>query len=563
MKLMEQIFNRPQWVGIFLITLLTACGGSGNDNTEDRSITLSGSVFASAVSSARCEVKNSNDDQITDPFTTSATGNYSISLPSDRSTEDLIVKCTGGTFTDEATGQTNSVAGTMAAYITGGTSSMGSSIHITPASTIIHDLITRHSKTVVEATTQFEAAFGFTPDLTVAPTDVTQPADGADNASLRAGLRAATFSQLASDLGLSSSEQFALFSALADDLSVGSLDGQAASGAITINGTSMILPADIQNRFGLALVRFRNGTHDASGLANNDIGLLPFAKIAMTDSYSIEYIPSMYGAINGKTEFTLKVSDPGGTLQTGLDVSIKPKMHMNNMVHSTPFEAACNESITNGEYGCTLYYLMPSIMMNGMSMGFWELKVMIGGQDGEQATFHPAVKMAMDDTAQVRLKGQNDKISSAMNSNNETENRTYFLFKSKLTGMTDNHHFELFIAAKENMMNFPAISTGSTLNSGDMNHELSIITMSVKVSTDASNWVDATEKEGHKGYWIASNISGLNDGEAGMIYVKLDIEGEQKTTDGNSPNAQPATDDTNNHYAKFSVTPDGRSAMSM
>ncbi len=588
-----------RWLGIPFITLLVACGSGSSDNNNPSANggtqnTLNGSVFASAIDGASCEVIDSIGNVVSGPFMTSVDGSYSVTLPSDRLAEDLIVECSGGTFTDEATGLTNRTAGFMAAHIAGGTANAGNTIHITPSSTIVHDLITQHGKTAMEATAAFTDAFGFTPDYTTAPTDASAPAQGAEQASLLSGLRAATFSQLANDLGLLSTDQFALFSALATDLSDGILDGHATSGVVTIEGTSTELPVDIQNRFVRALVNFRNG-RDASGLANSNIGILPFAKTAMTDNYKIDYLPGMHTAVNGETEFTLKISDHNDTAQTGMAVSIKPKMNMDGMVHGTAFEGTCSESATIGEYSCTVYYLMPSIMMNDRSMGFWELKVMVGGHDGEHAFFHPTVTMAMGDTAQVRLKGRNDKISSSINHDvgngtgndhsgdnmhaavrthpeddstnsmmNETEVRTYYLFKKSLTGMTGNHSFEFFVAAKENMMHYPAVSAGTTLNSGDLNHELSIVTMSVEVSTDAINWVTATDHDGHghSGQWVADNISGLTDGSEAVLYVRLIVEGEQKTTDGATPNALPATDDANNHYAKFIVTPGG-SGMSM
>ncbi len=565
-----------RWLGIPFITLLAACGGGSSDNNNPSTNggtqnTLNGSVFASAVDGASCEVIDSIGNVVSDPFTTSLDGSYSVILPNDRLEEDLIVECSGGTFTDEATGLTNRTAGFMAAHITGGTANAGNTVHITPSSTIIHDLITRHGKTAMEAAAAFADAFGFTPDYTTSPTDASAPTQGAEQASLLSGLRAATFSQLANDLGLLSTAQFALFSALATDLSDGMLDGHSASGVVTIEGTSTELPVDIQNRFVQALVNFRNG-RDASGLANSNIGILPFAKTAMTDNYKIDYLPGMQTAVNGKTEFTLKISDHNDTAQAGLAVTIKPKMNMDGMVHGTAFEGTCSEGTTTGEYVCTVYYLMPSIMMNDRSMGFWELKVMVGSLDGEHVFFYPTVTMAMGDTAQVRLKGRDDKISSSINHGagntngmtNEAEVRTYYLFKKSLTGMTGNHSFEFFIAAKENIMDYPAVSVGTTLNSGDLNYVLSIVTMSVEVSTDAINWVTATDHggHGHSGQWVADNISGLTDGSAAVLYVRLVVEGEQKTTDGATPNALPATDDANNHYAKFIVTPGG-SGMSM
>ena len=579
--------SHSKWLSVPLVSVLAACGGSGGGGSDSDSTTLSGSVFASAVEGASCLLTDSSGGQIGDAFTTTTGGGYSVEVPDVHLDEDLIVICSGGQFTDEATGLSDQAAGTLAAFIAGGTNTSGTSIHVTPSSTILHHLITEHGKTVERARELFEGAFGFELDQSVEPTDATDPEEGAGDDRLLGGLRAATFSQLAHDLELSATEQFALISALADDLADGELDGEDENGtAVVIEGTSTAMPTDIHNRFSQALVNFRNGGHDSSGLTNSELGVLPFAKETMTDSYYIEYVEGMHSAINGKTSFSLSIEDHSGQVQTGLNVMIKPTMNMAEMTHGTAFEQSCGESDTAGTYDCTVYYLMPSVM-HGTSMGFWELKIMIGGHDGEHAMFYPTVGMAMGDTAQVRLRGQDDKISAAMDHDSEdddghdhhhssapsltirgmedmseeTESRTYYLFKRALTGEDNDHTFELFLAAKEDADHYPPVYTGATLNADSMHYELAISTMSVEVSTDAENWIVAEEGH-HHGHWSASGITGLSEGVSGTLYVRLIVEGEQKTTDGLALNADAVTEDTNNHFARFTVTPGG-SMMSM
>ncbi|MFC1748379.1 hypothetical protein ACFL2V_06185 [Pseudomonadota bacterium] len=556
MKLSEPKGIKLRWLGLPLAGMLAACGGSSGGGTPqaDSDSTMSGSVFASSVDGASCEVKNLLGDIVAGPFATSADGGYSITIPSANASEDLVVTCSGGTFTDEATGASGQTAGAMSAYIKAGSAS---SVHVTPASTIIHNLITKHGKTAAEALAAFEAAFGFSPDLSVAPTDATNPAQDAGDASLLSGLRAAVFSQLAKDLELTSEQQFALFAALADDLADGVFDGAGNLGPIMIDGSSKSLPSDIHNGFGRSMANFRASGRDSSGLTNDKIGVLPFAKTALTENYKVEYVPGMHGAINGKTEFKLKISDSTATAVTGLSVGIMPKMNMSSMTHSTPYEGCSESESVNGEYNCTVYYLMPSVMMGGASMGYWELKVMMGGSEGEKAYFYPTVTMAMAmaDTAQVRLKGQNDLIMSmGMGESGNTEERTYYLFKRQLSGMDDMRSFEFYVAAKESMMSFPPVYSGGTL-SADTMYQLDLTNLSVDVSTDATNWVAATEVVGYNGRWSANNLAGLTDGQQGTIFVRLMIEGEQKTTDGEVVNGLEATDDANNNYARFSVTP--------
>ena len=181
--------------------------------------------------------------------------------------------------------------------------------------------------------------------------------------------------------------------------------------------------------------------------------------------------------------------------------------------------------------------------MGGMSMGYWQLTVMAGM--GESATFYPTVMMAMGDTTRAILKGQADDMIAGMLM---PEQRSYYVFRDSLGGTTDNHSFGLFIAAKESMMSFPAVSVGTVLNSGDPDYELTVNSMTVEVSSDGMTWVPATDNG--NGHWLANNITGLTDDVSGSLYVRVTINGEQKTTDGMA-----AAGDGTNDYAVFSVTP--------
>jgi len=538
-------------VSVVLLSLLglglSGCGSDSDTNSGSASTTVTGTVFAAAVDGASCVVNDANGDTIAGPVTSSADGSYSVNVPDANLADNLMLVCNGGTFTDEATGATGQAAGTLAAYVAGGTLGVGSSVHATPDSTIIHDLVTSYGSSLANAQATFNSAFGYTPDHSIAPTDATSPASGADEGALLAGLRAAAFSQMAKDMGLAAGQQFELLSALAKDLSDGALDGVDASGQVNIGGDSLApLSADIQNQFGTAMLNFRAG-NDATGLANDKIGSLPFATTALSTSYKVEYVPGMMAAMQGKSQFKVRITDLVTEQPvSGAAVTLMPMMYMAAHNHSTPVDGACTESSTAGTYDCTTYYLMASSMMDGMSMGYWDLKVMIGGMTGESVNFYPSVMMAMGDTARADLKGVEDK---AMNMMGMMENRRYNLFKSSLSGMTGNHSFQLFIAAGESMMSFPALTDGVVLNTGET-YELTAGTIVVEVSTDQSTWVTATADG--SGYWTAAGLAGLTDGTEGSVYVKLSVSGEQKTTNGQ------AADGTND-FATFTVTP----AMSM
>jgi hypothetical protein len=247
----------------------------------------------------------------------------------------------------------------------------------------------------------------------------------------------------------------------------------------------------------------------------------------------------MMAAAQGKTTFKLKITKRSdGTAAAGLSVLLMPMMHMPADRHATPVDVV-SESANPGTYNCTVYYLMSSVM-SGMSMGYWELGVQIGSMMGEETTFYPSVSMAMGDTSRTILKGQADDVISGMTG---TEKRSYYLFHDGLiSGSTVT--FDLFIAAKESMMSFPAASIGTVLSSPAG----TITSMSVQASTDKTTWVSGIDNTG--GHWSIPGLTGLSTGVTGTIYVKLNINGEDKTIDGLASNMSGT-----NMYATFTVTP--------
>jgi hypothetical protein len=88
-----------------------------------------------------------------------------VVIPTSALDSDLRIESNAGTFTDEATG-TATTAGTLAAFITGGTLTTGS-VHIDRRP---HHPRPRHGKQQDpwRANRIFNAAFGYTPDTSVA-----------------------------------------------------------------------------------------------------------------------------------------------------------------------------------------------------------------------------------------------------------------------------------------------------------------------------------------------------------------------------------------------------------
>ncbi|VAW89270.1 hypothetical protein MNBD_GAMMA18-1748, partial [hydrothermal vent metagenome] len=449
------------------------------------------------------------------------------------------------------TAESGVVAGEMSVYVAGGTLGAGDEVHATPTSTIMHQLIMSHGQTLAEAAAAIEGAFGYPVDFSIAPTDATAPVAGASDSEKLAGLRAAGFSQLTADLGLSAAEQFDLLTALAEDLSDGELDGQSTNGTVLVSGSTP-LASHIQQQFSMALTGFHGSAQNHSGLTANQIGTLPFAKVVNSASYRFEYLPGMMSAMEGKTSFKVAVTDvaTGSTPQSGLMLTLQAKMNMANKAHMTPVDG-CVESATVGTYECTIFYLMPSLM-NNVSMGYWQLMVTA---NSEMVSFYPKVGMGMNGNGKRKLMAQatGSKIDPTTNLTvptysdfvmMDTSARTYFLFKDDIAaGSTSGHKIHLFAAAKESMDSFPALYSGASFNMGSFNANPVVLEFSV----DGNSWSVMSDEV--NGYWSIDNVSGLINGAENTFYVRLTVNSEQKTADGNGPAL-----DGSNDYAVFTTT---------
>ena len=542
------------------VLALGGCGGSSDDNdlTSD-SASIEGSIFAASVVGAQVTALDVNGNVIAGPVTTDSSGGYRISITNVNLAGDLQFVSSGGTFTDEASGLATDAA-EMSVYVAGGTLSSGDEVHATPGSTILHQLVMLHGLTLGAAQEAFANAFSFTPDFSVAPTDATAPGAAASDEERLAGLRAAVMSQLALDLGFTAQQQFALMQALAEDLADGSLDGQGNNGNVMIPGNLGALAADIGNRYALAIENFRNG-NDNSGLNPTQIGTMPFARIAHSATYRFEYVAGAMAAMEGKTQFKLRVRNlADDSVASGLNLSLMPKMNMAMHTHSTPMPGnACTEEGATGDYNCTVYYLMSSEMA-GISMGYWMLNVMAGMN--ESVTFYPGVMMGMNGNGRHQLKGVNDLLADM---NGGLSARPYFLFKDEVTSTMSGHDVSLFVATRESMMSFPALTTGMTLNSGTTS-QLDVTSVEVELSTDKLNWSSAVDNG--NGYYGVTGLSGLSNGVAGHVYMKLSVNGELKTTNGELSNEGACEDPLEtegaalcNYYSTLNFTPSSGMGM--
>ncbi len=252
--------------------------------------------------------------------------------------------------------------------------------------------------------------------------------------------------------------------------------------------------------------------------------------------YKVEYVPGtgMNAPVQGKTVYQLKITrQSDGSAATGLAPTLTMTMFMiNGDKHSTPADAV-KESATPGYYDCTVYYLMAS----GPTMGTWEMKVSVAG---ETTTINPDVAMAMgSDTVRATLYGSDDIVSGMSG----TTYNKYYIFRDGMTSQS-MPTLKLYIShAEDMMMDFKAASEGSVLSSPTD----TVATMTIQASMDGgSTWIPGIDNT--NGHWSVPGLTGLVTGQTSTIYVKLNVNSQDKTTDGN-------TASSSNNYATFIVTP--------
>ena len=509
---------KTDFAGVFLALAfaLAACGGGGTSSTT---ATISGTVHAGPVAGASVILKDLDGLFVAGPVTTAGDGSFSVEVPGGVLGEDLVFEAYGGTCTDEASGMATA-AGRMAAFAQGSSLSAGSAVHLTAGSTIVANLVEEHGKSRYEAQRSFGAAFGYIPDLGVKPVNAgtgTEP-------SLLAALQAGAFSQLAADLGLTPEHQFDLLEALGTDLADGTLDGSNGIAPVSLPGGG-VLPEDIQNRFEHSLLDYLTNPNNETGLEADKIGILPFAKVALTDSYKVQYIPVDPGASLGRTPFILQVTErSSGDPVSGLDVSLLPVMHMAALEHSTPFDVVTDNG--DGTYDCAVYYLMAG----GDGWGYWHLNITFeDDSEVESLDLFPTV----GSPSYAILRGQEDLVAGPIGD----EKRWYYLIDDGLTLESQalgTYGFSLFVAAREDEWDYPALATGVELYD-ENSSAWSVTAVTVEFSLDSSSWTTMTNEGG--GHWSVSGITGLDpDSSELALYVRLNVNGKQKTTDGAAEN---------------------------
>jgi len=236
-------------------TLLTACGGGGS-NALDSATTLQGSVFKGPIDAAQIQLMDQQGNVVSD--VQSSNGTFSIAnlttLP-----DIIFLKSSGGSYTDEATGQPANLAltqGLQAVFTKTELMAImanGDFIAMTPETTLMANLArdkmaagTAPQQAINDAKALVEAQLlqGTDPTSSMANNDMLlrtgnlTTALPADNTEALARNRAISFSYETKNLGLSPEQVFELIQKRSDDLKDGTLDGVAQGNPLAITPTN-------------------------------------------------------------------------------------------------------------------------------------------------------------------------------------------------------------------------------------------------------------------------------------------------------------------------------------
>ena len=244
-----------------------------------------------------------------------------------------------------------------------------------------------------------------------------------------------------------------------------------------------------------------------------------------------QYIASlnMSDVKHGIAELTVKIESTDGRSLEGEAIRLSPLMIMTSkMEHGTPFENGTGTLEADGTFTSTAYFLMPSNMPSGDPMGDWSINIEF---DGKTITAPITVEMMSSDVKTLKG-GDTDQIMN-MDNNGSTLDRTYYLYNRgrHINAEMNMNMFEVYVAARESMMNYQAIEEGNVLNQGSMMHELTINNVLVEMCTKdcdlVTSWITAVSKENHAGIYQGMNLDLVGDG-TDSIMVRLTVNDEIK-----------------------------------
>ena len=549
---------------LLLATTLSACG---NDTTPtatatSTSTTINGQAIAGAVDGT-VTVRDTAGAQLATG--TVSAGTFAVEISNAQLSGELDFEVTG-TYRDEVSGQmvtltaTNPLALRVAAnhYQAG---SLGNA-PITPDTTIIRAMVS-NGMSITAAETAFQAAFGYTPDLSASPFDpyttisITTQTMADQTAAFRVGI----FSQLGTDLGLTAADLAELPNKFAADLADGTLDGVAGGNPVTftsgVNLQTMNQMMPLTNRLSIAVSGFAASSANVAGVAAPTMGLPPITAdipgtiktITLADGSNINIkldapytTPFQMGFRNVKTTHQLTITDaatgagiditaPGAKIST---ININPWMYMfSGHGHPTPLGTLINATPASGIYTVDIYYLMPTGMMMGtevVPMGQWDLNIALTDTTGAAPTvtnvhFFPNVMMNMGtDLLLAKGTNANDTWTDMMMVTKPREYRVWL--QDVVANAGGGHDLSIYATTLGMQMGvgmiFPPVYAGLMMPS--------ITSVTCEVSTDGGTTWQAMPAGATNGQYSIAGLAGLNSAAQNTLDIRLTVNGNVMTT---------------------------------
>jgi len=264
---------------MFVALLLAGCGSETTDETTES--TICGTGTKGPLGNATVVVYQLNSDgsrgEVLATASTASDGSFTAS---GNISGPVAVVVTGGSYIDEATGQTvqNDEAEELVTLLAEGADE--ENIGVTALTTIAAARASENAaiglaQAIAAANQEVADLFGLS-GIDIARTrvdDLTDPNEDvdADSAETQYGLIIAAISQVAKDNGLTPDQVMDLIANMADDFSDGELDGLSAGEALEL--AISITPEDAINGLEVAMDNFLTGDQNSSDLGPDDFSI--------------------------------------------------------------------------------------------------------------------------------------------------------------------------------------------------------------------------------------------------------------------------------------------------
>lgn len=272
------------------LSVLAACGGGTTTADMHNSVPVSGAIGGTVtkgpMSNATVAAYGISGGEVSAQIgtaTTDAAGNFMMTIGSYAG--PVMLRVSGGSYTDEATGTTMSMApGDMMTAvmpsIVAGTTNGG--IQVTPVTAMAQAMASHMAGGMTDANIAAASAamgsyFSVSDILHVQPMNpsVTGSGTGASTDALNYGMVMAAMSQYAKNLNMANSS--AMVTAMMDDAFDGVMDGKHGASQISMSmgggtmGRGMMAPTAGTSGIAAAMTGFMNSTPNASGMTAADM----------------------------------------------------------------------------------------------------------------------------------------------------------------------------------------------------------------------------------------------------------------------------------------------------